>query len=197
MKCLLMFILFFLELSYSQIPDVNYDHKIENELYVVDTLIIKDPIMIKFRENQKTDSSAVQSILVSKSCLDSVYKNYKMSYRDFLFSKNAYLFFTANSFSCLISNLIHTSPVLKGSCYYVKLQNNIRNAEQDTVWVKFDKTNDKPKKYKGWEYNEIFPRKFLLCLVKGSAILNCQSIDEIHIKNQDNIYFKVLVPITW
>jgi len=163
-------------------------------LLFLDTIEIYDPILIRFDEHKGTDSNKVQLVLVSKSSLDSL--KLDMSYQNFLLSMG-YLFFPSNRFSCILNNYLHNSRKLKNATLYDQLVDKLREAEKDIVWVNFDKEKDKPKSYKGWKYHEIYPRKFLVFLVKGSHLRNCQSIDEITIKGMDNIYFPILVPITW
>ncbi|WP_133053977.1 hypothetical protein [Niastella yeongjuensis] len=165
---------------------------IEKELYIVDTIEIKDPILIKFKEN----GHYLNNVLVPKESLDYVRKD-DTSCLNFLCSHNGYLFLLAAEFSCLVNNLLYYYPSLEHSRFYNKLQTHLRNAEQDIVLVPVDKNTNKLKEQNGWRYSEIYPRKFLLCLAKGSAINRCQGKYEIRFKNMDNVYFKVLCPVTW
>lgn len=168
------------------------------DLHFIDTIKIDDPILIKFEKDKNTDSNTIQSILVSKNYINSINPNDgSINYVNFLSEKNGYLFFTANRFSCIVNNLLYYTPTDQDSLFYKNLQINLRKAEKDKVWVEVDKTNYKPKCFNGWEYNEIYPNKFLLFLIKGSVLRKCQSLDEIVLKNMDNIYFKILVPVTW
>ncbi|MCS3794849.1 hypothetical protein [Niastella sp. OAS944] len=165
---------------------------VEKELYIVDTIEIKDPILIRFVENKY-----VQSVLVSKERLDSVRKD-DTSYLNFLCAGSGYLLFQAAEFSCFFNNLLYYYPALKDSPFYTKLQTQLYKADQDTVYVPIDRSTywNNPKKHNGWAYREIYPRKFLLCLAKGRALRRCQGRDEIKIYNMDNVYFKILLPIT-
>ena len=106
---------------------------------------------------------------------------------------NGYIFFTPSSFSCLINNNIHSNPEFASIPFYVNLQNDIRNAEKDIVF----KNRKHRKKYKGWHYYEIYPKRFIIFSVLGRELRKCQSIEQIIIKDMDNSYFKVCVPITW
>lgn len=175
---------------------MSFAQETSRSLLFADTVEISDPILIRFEENKNTDSFNVQVILVSRRVVDSLEIPENGSCRDFLLSKG-YLFFTANRFSCLLNNFLHVSSELCDTTLYNQYARDLRGAEKDTVWVYFDKMRDKPKRYRGWEYHEIYPRRFLLFLVKGSSLYPCQTIDEIVIEDIDNIYIPVLVPITW
>jgi hypothetical protein len=165
---------------------------IEKELYFVDTIKIKDPILVRFIEN-----GIVNNVLVSKERLDYMRKD-DTSYVNFLCSGSGYLFFQPIEFSCLVNNLLSYHPSLGHTRFYTKLQKNLEDAEDDKIFVPTDGGKfDKLKEHNGWEYNEIYPRKFLLFLAKGSTVDGCQGRGEIRIKNMDNVYFKVLLPITW
>lgn len=164
---------------------------IEKELYFIDTIEIKDPILIKFKEN----GYSFNNILVSKESLD--VRKEDTSCLSFLCSRNGYIFYQAAEFSCLINNLLYYHPSLEHSRFYTKLQTRLGNAEHDIVFVPYDKSTSKLKEQNGWKYSEIYPRKFLLFLAKGSAVYGCEGKYEIEIKNMDNVYFKVLCPITW
>jgi hypothetical protein len=169
---------------------------IEKELYIVDTIEIKDPIVVRFIENKNTHFYQIQTALISKERLDSMYKG-DTSFVNFVCVRGGYLFFQPAEFSCLVNNLLFNKPALKASLFYTKLQTHLRKAEKDKIFVPIDKNVNKLKEYMGWEYREIYHRKFLLCLAKGSAINSCQGLDEIKIRNMDNVYFKVLCPISW
>ena len=60
---------------------------INDNICFVDTLIIRDPILIKFREFQDTETKT-HIVLVSKSYLDSISISSSMKYEAFLCSKD-------------------------------------------------------------------------------------------------------------
>lgn len=169
----------------------------EKELYIVDTIEIKDPILVRFVEPNEPFLRRSKLVLVSKARLDSVC-NGDTSYLNFLCAGNGYLLFQPADFFCLFNNLLYYYPALKHSRIYTKLQTQLYKADQDVVYVPIDKGTywNNPKKHNGWAYGEIYQRKFLLCLVKGKALRRCQGRDEIIIGKMDNVYFKILVPIT-
>ena len=165
---------------------------IEKTLYFVDTITIKDPILVRFIENRKANV-----VLVSKERLNYIRKD-DTSYVNFLCSGSGYLFFQPVEFSCLVNNVLSYHPSLGHTRFYTKLQKNLQDAEDDKIFVPTDAdVFDKLKEHNGWEYLEIYPRKFLLFLAKGSTVDGCQGRGEIKITNMDNVYFKVLCPITW
>jgi hypothetical protein len=167
---------------------------IEKELYFIDTIKIKDPILVRFMEH-----GVINYVLVSKERLDHM-RNDDTSYVNFLCSGSGYLFFYPIEFSCLVNNLLSYHPSLGRTRFYSKLQKHLLDDENDPnpVLVPIDGGKyDKLKEHNGWEYREIYPRKFLLFLAKGSTVYGCQGKDEIRIKNMDNVYFKTLVPVTW
>ena len=153
-------------------------------------------MLIRFVENEHTDTSVEEDILVSKKYLDSIYKKHdSIKYLDFLCSKNGYVFFTALRFSCILGNLPNKSQALKNP-FYTNLEKHLMKAEKD-IAVHYDVTIDTQKKYMGWVYTEVQATKFLLCLISGKIFRKCQPIEGIAIENMDNLYFRVLVPITW
>lgn len=164
-------------------------------LFIVDTIEIDNPILIRFEENIEENIS-VKLILTQKNTIDSFPFNREFNYRNFFYS-SGYLLYDANEFRCLTSNLYYKFPDLKNTSFYIKLEDDLRSAEKDTVYIPFDRSKDKPKIHNGWEYREIYPRKFIFCLVKGIALRMCEYIGNARIENMDNVYFKVLVPITW
>jgi hypothetical protein len=164
---------------------------VEKELYIVDTIVIKDPILVAFKEN-----GYYNNVLVSKERLDYVSSD-DTSFVNFVGSGRGYLFFQPVEFVCMVNNLIDNYPALEHSRFYTKLINHLGGAGGDPIIVPLDKTTHKLKEHNGWRYNEIYPRKFLLCLAKGSAFNRCMGREEIKIANMDNVYFKVLCPITW
>lgn len=153
---------------------------------------IDDPLILKFTKYQNTDSVAFQNVLVSKKEVKD--KNINSDEYPNYFLSDGYLFFSAKRFSCLLNNFLHDNGDYNNE-YYTSLKNKVRNAEKDNIWVFEDKVNHKPKFYKGWEYHEIYPRNFTVFLVKGSALRKCQTIDEIVLKEYDNVYFKIIVPV--
>jgi hypothetical protein len=163
----------------------------EKELYIVDTIVIKDPILVAFKEDR-----CYNHVLVSKERLYYT-RTYDTSFVHFVSSGNGYLFFQPAEFDCLVNNLIYDNPALEHSRFFTRLTKQLGNAAGDTIIVPVDKSTRKLKEHNGWRYNEIYPRKFLLCLAKGSLIKRCQGSEEIKIQNMDNVYFKVLCPITW
>lgn len=184
------FIAFITSCKNDNMSNRNEDKGSEKDLYILDTINIDDPLLIRFTN----DNDEIEMILISKKNLDSINYSTTLDFKSFISSSGGYLFFPPNRFSCLINNFINKNEV--NSKTSLILQDNIRNAHNDSIWV-FDKNNKKEKIYKGWNYEEIYPRKFLICLVKGSALELCQSLDEIPINDMDNLYVKVLVPITW
>jgi hypothetical protein len=170
----------------------NVSAAIENELYIVDTIEIKVPVLVFFKQNK----DYYNHILVSKERLDYM-RNNDTSFINYLCSGSGYLFFQAFELSHMVANLLSDYPALQHSHFYSKLQTNLRNAEKDIVFVPVDKTTQKIKEHNGWRYREVLPGKFLLCLAKGSAIEGCRAKYAIKIQNMDNVYFKVLCPITW
>jgi|GEM_PF-4655684 len=167
------------------------------DVYLIDTVEIKDPVLIRFTERFRPtdiDSTGIKHILVSRDYLDSVCKQ-KTSFLDFLSNKNGYLFYDPGAFSCIVDNLFYYQPSLEKIRLYKQLREDLRHFAKVPVWVLTDKENYTPKIYCGWEYEEIYQRKFLVLLVKGSALPACQSIDEIIIQGMDNVYFRVLVPL--
>ena len=171
-------------------PREGNPYYINDNICFVDTVIVTDPILIKFREFQNTEIKT-HIVLVSKSYLDSISLSASMNYKAFLCSKDGYLFSQSFQFTALLS---HASSL--DNIFYTKLKRQLLLSEKHKVIVHYDRS--KPlNKYKGWEYYEIYPRKFLLFLVKGSVIQEYESIDHLTIEDMDNVYFKVLVPITW
>jgi hypothetical protein len=165
---------------------------VEKELYIVDTIEIKDPVLVFFKEGKYH----YNHILVSKERLDHM-RNDDSSFINYLSSGNGYLLFEAFELSHMVANLLSDNPALQHSQFYSKLQTNLRNAEKDIVFAPVDKTAQKSKEHNGWQYLEVLPGKFLLCLAKGSAIEGCRAKYMIKIQNMDNVYFKVLCPISW
>lgn len=164
-------------------------YSINGNICFVDTLIITDPILIKFEEFQGR-STKTHTVLVSKNYLDSLSISPSVSYKSFLSSKEVYLFSQAFQFTSL-----YVRP-LDNSTFYSKLRRQLLLSEKHKVIAPYDRS--KPlKKHKNWEYYDIYPRKFLLFLVKGNIIREDESIDNLVIEDMDNVYFKVLVPITW
>jgi hypothetical protein len=139
----------------------------EKELYIVDTIEIKDPILVRFVEPNEPFLRRTELVLVSKERLDSVRKD-DASYLKFLCTGSGYLLFQPAEFFCLFDNLLYYYPALKDSPFYTELQAQLYNADQDPVYVPVDKGTywNNPKKHNGWAYGEIYQRKFLLCLVK-------------------------------
>lgn len=168
----------------SKLCDVNA------EVCFMDTLIIGDPILIKFYEFQGSESKT-HTVLVSKSYLDSISTEPPLNYKEFLCSKNGYLFWKAGEFT----GLLYSEP-FDDSEFYTKLRRQLSRAERHRVTVPYNRS-EPLKKYRGWPYYDIYPRKFLLFLVKGSIIRQYEPIEYLIIKGMDNVYFKVLVPITW
>lgn len=162
---------------------------IEKELYFVDTIEIKDPILVAFKE----EKYYYNNVLVSKESLDFERKD-DTSFVNFLSSGSGYLLFQAFELSCMLSNL--SPDYLEHTPFYSKLQKHLYDAEKASIFVPREK-GTKLKKHNGWPYFEIYPRKFLLFLAKASAIHNCQGKYAIKIDNMDNVYFKILCPVTW
>ncbi len=172
----------------------------DTELYIVDTISIQDPVIIVFKETEGQNKSKkhIRHVLVSKRALDSVPNNSSINCQEFLSSQGGYLFFHARDINALIASLAYISPTHISWPRYSELVDSLRYSRKDSIWVKIDENNYKSQKYKGWECYDIYPRKFLLCLVKGSLLYKYDSIDNvIHFKNMDNVYFRVLAPITW
>jgi hypothetical protein len=163
----------------------------EKELYIVDTIVIKDPILVAFKEN-----GYYNNVLISKERLDYVSTD-DTSFVNFVCAGSGYLFFQPVEFVCMVNNLIDDYPALERSRFYTKLINHLGDAGNDTIIVPLDKSTHKLKEHNEWRYHEIYPRKFLLCLAKVSAFNRCQGREEIKIHNMDNVYVKILCPITW
>lgn len=164
------------------------------DFYVIDTITIDDPVLLRFSD-ENTDAVAKESVLVSKKNLMGGSYDPSKTFLDFLSTENGYLLFTASRFSCLMSNLFFNFPHLRERPLYMRLQTDIRDSEKDAIWV--NPSKDTPKEFNGLAYDEIYPRQFIRCLVKGSALEKCRTIDEIRIAHMDNVYFQLLVPVTW
>jgi len=161
------------------------------DLFVVDTINIDSPLLIKFED----EFSNYRRVLIQKEFLKPKDSSNCVSFNDYITSKEGCLFFPPNRFLCLLNNFIYKNE--SNTKQNIDLQDKIRGAENDTIWV-FDRKNiTSEKEYLGWKYREIYSRRFLLCLVKGSVLKLCESKDEIPLEGNDNLYFKVLVPITW
>lgn len=182
----------------------------------LDTISIQDPILIRF--NAKSPQDVVYSsdrgilLLVSKSTLDSNTGD-SVDFMKYLLNKDTYLCYDASGFMRILKS---NSPEIKNFPYYSDFikhydeDKEICVIKQDTITFKvYDEkirkdtvitelVSSKPKKYKGWWSYEVVPKKFLLCLVKGSLVYKNQSVEEyIFLDKLDNAYLKVLVPITW
>ena len=167
---------------------------VDTVLAVVDTVEITDHIVISFSERHEGTSMFTQKVLVPKTSLDTSLNYDGTKYRDFI-CKTGYVFLTDLQISCLVNNLLYNFPALQSHPFYSQLQNDLRDAEKDTIWVA-DRNNEvKSKNYLGLKYYEIYPKKFLLFWVKGSALRRCQDMYAIVIKGMDDVYFKVLVPL--
>lgn len=159
---------------------------VAEDLYLVDTITIVNPVVIYFKEtNLNNHSIRVGSILISKNEFDSLPNPTSTNFDQFI-SNSGYLFSTLG---CELNHYLSQSNITSG--IYFDLMSSIRRAEKDTVLI----DSKEPKIYNGWYYDELYPQKYLLLLVSGKLFEECQSIDEIKVGNF-NTYYKVLVPIT-
>ncbi len=190
-RSVLLFLLINCLLSFSSLAQTN-----KTGLIFVDTVEISDPLIIRFVDSSNVYSLRFQHVLVSKRNIDSLKVTQSKSFPNFLFSEG-FLFHTAWRFKCLLEDYLYSPGKVQDSLFYNQLLDKVRMAVKDKVWAYFEKEKGKPKTYKGWEYYEIYPRKFLFFLVKGEKLRKCITSKEIAIKDMDNIYFPVLVPLTW
>lgn len=168
----------------------------KTKIIFMDTVEILDPLIIRFIDSSNVYSPRFQFVLVSKGDIDSLKVTQSKKFPNFLFSEG-FLFVTAWRFRCLLEDYLYSPGKVQDSLFYVQLVDKVRMAVKDKVWAYFEKEKGKAKSYKGWEYYEIYPRKFLHFLVKGEKLRKCLSGKEIAIEGMDNIYFPVLVPLTW
>ncbi len=180
----------------------------------LDTISIQDAILIGFKE-KKPKSDRKLYVLVSKSTLDSNTGD-SSDCISYLLSKDAYLWYSPSDFMMNVNAVKKVSPSIESFPYYSELlkfyeeDKNIEIVKYDTIltnYFDFEQKKDtiipeiivrKPKYYKGWESYDVIPKKFLLCLVKGSRIHEIQDVmDGISLEKIGNVYLRVLIPISW
>lgn len=167
-----------------------------NGLVFVDTVEISEPVYVLFEEVIDSYIVNVQGVLVSENWLDTLDHNYT-NFKDFLLAEG-YLLFIANEFSCFIDNHLNGSDDVRDTVFYDQLKDSLWKAMHDTVWIyNGDDDDGSFEIYNGWQYSHISPKKFLFFLVKGGCLDQCRAISDIRIEDMDNVYFPVLVPITW
>ncbi|MGK4566399.1 hypothetical protein [Flavobacterium sp. 3HN19-14] len=189
------FVFFMILISCKSIKETQVKKQIHNNersLYIVDTLYFNNPLIVEFKNKDFT----TQLLLLKQTEIDTM--DFK-KHGDFIKVVNnysGYLFSTPQEFSCILNNFITLQPkcVSKSD---LDLQKQIRKSEKDSVWILNENGEVAEKNYKGWKHYEILQRKFLCFLVKGRILKFCTSIDEIEIVGNDNVYYKLLVPITW
>ncbi len=183
----------------------------------LDTISIQDPILIGFKGICPTADCSTPAtrlyLLVSKNTLDTNTSDsaHPLSY---LLNRDSYLWYSTLDFMRNLRSIKKVSPEIERFPYYSDfIKHYVEDKEidiikYDTIMIKLhdskskkdtvvpDITIHKPKYYKGWESYDVIPRKFLLCLVKGSWIYKSLE-NAIEQKNLDYIYFRVLVPISW
>lgn len=152
-------------------------------MYLVDSLIINEPILVKFEDKDHL----IQYVLLAKNELKSK-DSMPSNYHEFFLSKG-YMLFPTYKFSCLLNNYLGFSSA---DTNYKHLRKY--TTEKKSLWLQEGKQSIQ-KQMNGWEYEEITANKFLLFLVKGDFMRYCQSRDEIQYHNMENIYFKVLIPM--
>ncbi len=163
----------------------------------LDTISIQDPILIGFKERSLTADSRAQPnrlyLLVSKTTLDSNTGDSAHS-MNYLLNKDAYLWYSTSDFKDMLKAIKKVSPEIERFPYYSEIRKHYEEdkgidiVKYDTIMTKyhdFENKKDtvvqeliirKPNYYKGWECYDVIPRKFLLCLVKGSWIYEGQSV---------------------
>lgn len=161
------------------------------DLIFVDSVTISTATVIRFVENDR-----VAHILIERGILDTLSLKEDVNYNTFI-CKTGYMFYVSSIFSGIINNYLYS--ISYEDSVYSFLADKIRYAGKIDIWK--SRGNDgkvKVIRYHGWECLDIKPTKFLFFLVKGSLLRRSLPFREwIVLDNMDNVYFKVLVPITW
>ncbi len=169
------------------------------DVVFVDTIEISDPIVLRFVDIRTDISDRRNGLLLVPRCVADTtpISNGAGGYQKCL-TTIGYHFCTPSMFQCFVRNMLYRSPDVTDSGFFRSLMQDLLNRERDTVWVEdyYFRHKYKPIYYKGLESMEIRQRRFWLFLVKNSATHNCGIDEFLVIDGNDNIYIRVLVPIT-
>lgn len=163
------------------------------DLVIVDTITIKDPIVLKFGEIRKDRGFRSGFVLIIRSDLEMIGDS--INFQSYVLN-NGFLFYTPNMFYCILDNFIHNSGALLDDSY-IQLREQIRNREKDTIWKPVINLENTIERYSERSEHEITTKKFILCLVSGGALQDCRGLSQLAPENNDNVYFKVLIPCTF
>jgi len=162
--------------------------ELNSKMYIVDTITIQSPLVIKV-----TDSMGkFQYFLVEKKDLMMIDTLVKQGSEENILKCES-LFCPTYKFSCLLNNYINNLGNEKDSVYN-KMKESIQKSKAE-VWEEFDKNNALTNK--SYSIYTINISTFLVILVRHDFLKFCQSRDEIKTDDNDNLYRKILVPITW
>lgn len=168
------------------------ENVIESELYVIDTIVIQDPVILIFDDSNYNEQYEPEEhwVLISKSKLDSLDFMRNVKFEDFIF-KEGYLFYAPIIFRGLLEVVLLRNE--KAPKHLKKLLKDI-NAYDNTE-LQFCSTD--VKNYKGWKYREVNTNRFIFCLIKGSFVEKMAGEETIIVVNPKNLYYKTLLPLQW
>jgi hypothetical protein len=161
-----------------------------SEIYLVDTITIDTPILLWFKE-----TIFVNGILVSKTHFD--FNQPKMRYHDFLVSNRGFTLWRPQQGSDIMYYLIRYGKKKELEAFYKQLRERFWAFQRELKAYPTEKGEHILEKNNGWEYFKVIPKRFLLFMVNGKVLSRWGAFDDIPLGSVDNVYFKVLIPISW
>jgi hypothetical protein len=163
---------------------------IDFEIYLVDTITIDTPILLWFR-----GTIGESGILVSKNHFD--FNQPKMSYQDFLVSNTGFTLWTCQQGSDIMYYFIRHGKKKELEVFYKQLRERFYEFQRALKTRPTEKGEHILEKNNGWEYFKVIPKRFLLFMVSGKVLSRWMGHDDIGLGDVDNVFFKVLIPISW
>jgi len=166
-----------------------------NDLIIVDTIYIENPIIVKF---QQFNSTNVMNVLIDKDSLNLLPYNLNANFYDFYIKNQGYLLLPYDKFSCFFGSGFYSiftddSPLKELGKRFDNYYTN------PNYWKEIYRYYEKIK-YLNWECGEIKYKKYLFILVNGKYFNHecfCNSNLLTHIDSLDNVYLKTVIPIPW
>jgi hypothetical protein len=153
------------------------------DLILVDTLLIKEAVIVDIE-----DHTGILHALISERDIEFIED---LGNNKEIILKKGYFFYPLDKFSCLLNNI--DPPYINDENPLNLSRSQINEFEKLNIWENVEQI----KKEENRNYYKIDKDNFLFFLVKGSLLNLCQGRGEVGFEDFDNIYFKVLVPLTW
>ncbi len=162
--------------------------EVNSKMYIVDTITIESPVLIKVTDTM----GKFQYLIAEKENLILIDTLINQGAKQSILKSESF-FCPTYKFSCLLNNYISSLDNKKMSAF-IEIKESIQKSETE-VWREFKGNNLLTNN--NYSLYTINIKTFLVVLVRNDFLELCQSRDEIKTSNNNNLYRKILVPITW